>query len=54
VAPDRLRVEVIGGLVQLSGPVDDDVTALTLTAVVGSIPGVVDVLDQLNRPAHLG
>jgi CBS domain-containing protein len=50
----RLRVEVNGGLVLLSGPVDDEDTAHTIAAVVASIPGVVDVLDELNRPAHLG
>lgn len=52
-APERLRVQVTGGLVQLSGPVEDDGAALTITAVVGSIPGVVDVLDALSRPAEL-
>ena len=52
--PARLRVEVTDGLVLLSGPVDDEDTALTITAVVASIPGVVEVLDELNRPANLG
>ena len=49
----RLRVEVNGGLVLLSGPVDDEDTARTIEAVVASIPGVVDVLDQLSRPVEL-
>ena len=48
-----LRVEVNGGLVLLSGPVDDEGDAQMLVAVVAAIPGVVDVLDQLTRPAQL-
>jgi osmotically-inducible protein OsmY len=52
--PQRLRVEVNGGLVLLSGPVDDESTAQTITAVVAAIPAVVDVLDELRRPVHLG
>jgi CBS domain-containing protein len=52
--PKRLRAEVNSGLVLLSGPIDDEDTARTIAAVVASIPGVVEVLDELSRPAHLG
>jgi CBS domain-containing protein len=47
-----LRVEVNAGLVLLCGPVEDEGAAATMTALVASIPGVVDVLDELTRTAR--
>jgi CBS domain-containing protein len=51
--PEQVQAEVTGGRVLLSGPVADEGIARTVTAVVASIPGVVNVRDQFSRAGRL-
>lgn len=48
VSPDRMTVQVIGGVVTLHGQVARRSTANTLIGVVESTPGVINVIDQVD------
>jgi osmotically-inducible protein OsmY len=46
----RLKVGVLQAVVRLQGLIEDESDAENALAVAGDIPGVVDVIDELNRP----
>ena len=45
-----LKVGVLQGVVRLQGPIEDEADAENALAVAGDIPGVIEVIDELNRP----
>jgi osmotically-inducible protein OsmY len=47
----RLKVGVLQGVVRLQGMVEDEADAENAMAVAGDVPGVVEVIDELSRPA---
>ena len=55
IDPAAIHVEVLEGVVTLSGELPDGATAQLLVSVVERLPGVVAVVDELRtRPRHGG
>lgn len=47
----QLKVGVLRGVVRLQGMIEDETDAESALAVAGDIPDVIDVVDELTRPA---
>ena len=47
----HLHLGVAQGVVRVRGNIEDEADAENVLAVAGDVPGVVDVIDELTRPA---